>query len=382
MYYFDWAATSLQDTEIIEKAFALSQKYCGNPSSVHALGIEAKNIIQQARKSASQALGVPENTIYFTSGGTESDYLPILSLLQRPNKGSILISNIEHSAIKEQAEAMKNCGWKIITVNPNSRGIIEPQAIIEKLEDDTALVCVMAVNNETGAIQPIYDIADALIHFAGNKKKPKFHVDAVQAVGKIPLNLAHKGIDSAAISGHKIGGPRGIGILYLQQRQEPFLRGGGQEKGIRSGTENLYGICAIADCLQKYAITSPENTYFQNTKNLSAYFIEELQKIVGCTLIPNTRQKDDQDFSPFVIQAAFDNVPGEVMVRALSEKGIYISTGSACSARKLSRPILEAMKVPQKIASEAVRFSFGHTTTKEAIDFLLNNLKNIVQLFN
>lgn len=382
MYYFDWAATSLQDTEIIEQAFALSQKYCGNPSSVHALGIEAKNIIQQARKTAAQALGVSEETLYFTSGGTESDYLPILSLLQRPNKGSILVSAIEHSAIKEQVEAMKNCGWKIITVNPNTQGIIEPQAVIEKLEEDTALVCVMAVNNETGAIQPIYEIADALILHAGNKKKPKFHVDAVQAVGKIPLNLAHKGIDSAAISGHKIGGPRGIGILYLKQRQEPFLRGGGQEKGIRSGTENLYGICAISECLKKYAIQSEDNNYYQTIRELSAYFIEELKKIKGCSLVPNTRQSNDQNFSPFVIQAAFDNIPGEVMVRALSEKSIFISTGSACSARKMSRPILEAMKVPQKTAREAVRFSFGHTTTKEDITVLLAALKNIVALFN
>jgi cysteine desulfurase len=385
--YFDWAATAPADEEILRRCLNTSLEYTGNPSSVHKAGIEAKNLICDARTRCGTILGVSPDTLYFTSGGTEGDYLPILSLLQRPSPGSIVISAIEHPAIREQAEMMKNCGWKVYGVQPNQEGIITPEAVIEKLDEDTALVCVMAVNNETGAIQPIYEIADALIQYAGNKRKPKFHVDAVQALGKIPLQLSHKGIDSASFSGHKIRGPRGIGLLYMAQRQEPFLRGGGQESGIRSGTENLFGILAFTECLERYGketIVATENTK-QNKQ--TQRFIKNIESLQSkgkplASIIPLSRKEKPEQYSPWVLQVSFKNIPGEVLVRALSDKGFYISTGSACSSRKMSRPVLEAMKVSKEDATNAVRFSFGPTTTEEDIDSLFETLKSIVLLFN
>ncbi|MCR5605655.1 MAG: aminotransferase class V-fold PLP-dependent enzyme, partial [Treponema sp.] len=254
-HYFDWAATSPADKDILEKALELSLENYGNPSSQHDEGIKAKNALEDARKRAGEALNVNANTLYFTSGGTESDHIPLLSMLTRPQKGNIIISGIEHPALREQAAALKACGWKINTVLPNKDGFITADSITEKIDEDTAFISVMAVNNETGAIQPIYEISDAITKATQGKRRPKFHVDCVQAAGKIALNLQYKGIDSAAFSSHKICGPRGIGLLYLSKEITPFLKGGGQEKNIRSGTENLFGAYAFSLCLERYCIS-------------------------------------------------------------------------------------------------------------------------------
>ena len=221
--YCDWAATALFDTEILEKAYKTSIEFAGNPSSVHQKGIDAKYALQNARKRCATSLGVKEENIIFTSGGTESNHIAILSLLNRPVKGSILVSSLEHPAVREQAEMMKKCGWQVYKIPSDENGIITAESVIKAMKDDTALVSVMAVNNETGSIMPIYEISDALTNHCAGKRRPKFHVDAVQAAGKIPLDLSYKGIDFASISAHKIGGPRGIGILYAKDKFEPFF---------------------------------------------------------------------------------------------------------------------------------------------------------------
>ena len=224
--YFDYAATSLPDKEILEKALEMSLEYSGNPSSVHQEGIKAKNLLEEMRTRCAKVLGVKAENLYFTSGGTESDHIPFLALLNRPNKGSVVISNIEHPAVREIAESLKKTGWKVITAPCNNLGIVEPETVISKLQDDTALVSVMTVNNETGAIQPIYEIAEAIENHCKGKRKPKFHTDCVQAIGKIPVNLGAKGIDFAALSAHKFYGPRGVGLLYAASQTESFLKGG------------------------------------------------------------------------------------------------------------------------------------------------------------
>ncbi len=385
MIYCDWAATAIFDREILEKALNTSIEFNGNPSSVHQFGINAKGQLLQARKRAAASLGVKEDCIIFTSGGTESNHLAITNLLQKPSKGNIVISNIEHPAISEMAENMKKCGWSISYAQADSRGIVSPESVIKALKDDTDLVCVMAVNNETGAIQPVYEIADALTEHCKGKKKPKFHVDCVQAAGKIPLDLSHKGIDSASLSAHKIGGPRGIGILYLKDSHiDSWLKGGGQEKGIRSGTENLFGSEAFSLALEKYFILDEKSQAYRRfleQKEMTKNFIDELRKIPGASLIPESRTSDDLNYSPWVIQAGFKGIPGEVMVRALSAKEIYISTGSACSSRKMKRPILEAMKISKDLAETGVRFSFGHATSKEEMNLLLQAIKEVVSRF-
>lgn len=391
-HYFDWAATAPANSEILTEALAISLQETGNPSSLHELGKNAKAKLTEARIRCAKATGVKPETLYFTSGGTEGDYLPILSLLSRPVRGTILISAIEHPAIREQALMMKNCGFSVQTVMPNSSGIITPEAVADKLTNDTLLVCVMAVNNETGAIQPIYDIADIITEKTKGHRRPKFHVDSVQAAGKIPLELSYSGIDSASISAHKLGGPRGIGLMYMAQIQEPFIRGGGQENGIRSGTENLFGAWALSRCLENYYLRNDTaNNPTEQLSNKQRYneqiqltsdFLSKLHSIKNCKIVPEDRNDTDCRFSPWIIQAAFLGIPGEVMTRALNEKGFYISTGSACSARKQKRPILEAMNAKSEIVSSAVRLSFGTGTTRNGMEGLFNAIKEVCKDFN
>lgn len=388
-HYFDWAATAPFDTEILRDCLETSFEAWGNPSSIYKAGTNAKTTLNNARDLCAKVLGVDSKTIFFTSGGTESDHIPLLAMMNRPEKGTILLSSIEHPALREQCNVLSHLGYNIVKINPDSNGIITPEAVTNAMTDDTLYITVMAVNNETGAINNVQAIAKAIKEKSQRKRKPKFHVDFVQALGKIPVTLKNSDIDSAAFSAHKIGGPRGIGILYIANSQsiEPFLKGGGQEQNVRSGTENVFGATAFSKCMEKYAITN-DNTVstkrFEMQKNYTADFIEKLSTISKCHIIPESRKDktfSDQHFSPWVLQAAFDKIPGQVMVRALDAKGFYISTGSACSSKKNSRPILEAMNVPPNQRETAVRFSFGSLTTKEAMDDLFNAVKDICETF-
>ena len=376
-HYFDWAATSPADEDILRDALEETLEFWGNPSSTHEIGKKAREVFEAARKRAAAALGVKAENIYFTSGGTESDQIPLLSVLTKPMKGTVLVSSIEHPAIREQSEALKNCGWKVVQIPADSDGIIQPETVTGLITSDTVLICIMAVNNETGVIQPIYEIADAITKASEGKRRPKFHVDCVQAAGKINLNLSYKGIDSAALSSHKICGPRGIGILYMKDACEPFLRGGGQEKGLRSGTENVYGAVAFSKCLERYYNKAAKSDA-ERTKS----FVEKLADLPGCTIVPPSRLEKAKLFSPYVVQAAFKNIPGNVMLRALDAKGFSISTGSACSAKKNKRPVLEAMHVDAKLRENAVRFSFGPHTTDQGVEDLLAAVAEINGQFN
>lgn len=376
-HYFDWAATSPADEDILKESLEETLECWGNPSSTHTVGKQARELFETARTRAAKTLGVKPETIYFTSGGTESDQIPLLSVLAKPMKGTVLVSSIEHPAIREQSEALKNCGWNVIQIPADSDGIITPEAVISLLTADTVLVCIMAVNNETGVIQPVYEIADAITKACEGKRRPKFHIDCVQAAGKINLNLSYKGIDSAALSSHKICGPRGIGILYMKDAIEPFLRGGGQEKGIRSGTENVFGAVAFSKCLERY-YNKANPADAERTNN----FVEKLSDLSGCTIVPPSRLEKKNLFSPYVVQAAFNNIPGNVMLRALDAKGFSISTGSACSAKKNKRPVLEAMHVDPKLRENAVRFSFGPHTTDQAVEELFTAVSEINAQFN
>ena len=376
-HYFDWAATTPPDQDILKESLEITMKNWGNPSSVHQIGKNAKSVLEETRAKVAKTLGVKTENIYFTSGGTESDQIPLLSVMTKPSCGTVLISSIEHPAIREQAYAMKHCGWKIKELPTDKYGIIQPQTVVDYLTDDTMLVCIMAVNNETGVIQPIYEIADALTQASKNKRRPKFHVDCVQAAGKIRLDLSHNGIDSAAISSHKICGPRGIGILYLKDKLEPFLKGGGQENNIRSGTENVFGAVAISKCLERYY--NKDNSEFSK---ISQDFVNQLSQLKGCTIIPQSRLEKPELFSPFVIQVAFSKIPGNVMLRALDSEGFSISTGSACSSKKNNRPVLEAMHINNDLRETSVRFSFGPHTTQKAVSELLQAVSKINSTFN
>lgn len=379
-HYFDWAATSPGDKEILRQALELTLDDWGNPSSVHQAGKAAKTLFESARESAAKALGVKPSSVFFTSGGTESDHIPLLAVINKMQKGTVLISSIEHPALREMGDEIKKAGCKVSYIPADRDGVIQPQAVTELLTNDTQLVCVMAVNNETGVIQPIKEISQAIKKWAQGRRRPKLHVDCVQAAGKIPFSLTDWDVDSAAFSAHKICGPRGSGILYLKDGEntiEPFLRGGGQEKGIRSGTENVFGALAFSKCLERYYNKQkPEDA--ERTKS----FVEKLAALPGCTIVPPSRLEKPELFSPYVVQAAFKNIPGNVMLRALDAKGFSISTGSACSAKKNKRPVLEAMHVDAKLRENAVRFSFGPHTTDKAVEDLLTAVAEINAQFN
>ncbi len=384
-HYFDWASTSPCDKQILQEALDKSSTAWGNPSSVHSAGKEARTLLENAREDCAKVLGVKKENLFFTSGGTESDHIPLLSLLNRPNKGTVLFSSIEHPAVREMALELKKCGMNIVSIPSDKNGIITPEAVKNLLTSDTVMVCVMAVNNETGAIQPVKQIADVITEFGKGRRKPKFHVDCVQACGKIPLDISYSGIDSAAFSAHKICGPRGIGLLYLKDVIEPFLKGGGQEQSIRSGTENLFGALAFAKVLQKYYLSekNPESIQKYETQcKITNEFVKKLSELTSCTIIPPSRLEKPELYSPWVIQAAFNKIPGQVMLRALDNEGFYISTGSACSSRKNNRPVLEAMNIPSTLSENAVRFSFGPLTTEQGINELFNAVKTIAEKFN
>lgn len=394
--YFDWAASSPADEAICTEALKTSILLSGNPSAIHSEGQKARQEFENARKRAAQILNVKPQEVFFTSGGTESDHIPLLSLLKREadnegKRGSIIISGIEHPALREQSSQLSKLGFNVITVNPDKNGFISPASITEKISSDTVFITVMAVNNETGCIQNIYEIADAITQKTAGKRRPHFHVDCVQAAGKIPLDLSYKGIDSAALSAHKICGPRGTGILVLKKEIKPFLTGGGQEGNIRSGTENLFGAIAFSRCLEKYYIPANSNdtdsySHFKQQTESTANFIKELKTIPACTIVPAVRESQESEilskFSPYVVQAAFKGIPGNVMVRALDSKGFCISTGSACSAKKQSRPILAAMNAGKDIQDTAVRFSFGPLTKSEDVLELAKAVKEICADFS
>ena len=280
--YVDHAATTKLDEEAFEAMKPWLMSEYGNPSGAYSFSRKPKKALQEARAEIAACINAFPDEIYFTSGGTESNHIALLSVLSRPQqKGSIIISAIEHPAIREQANALKNCGWEVISVLPDKNGIVSAKNVTEKIKDDTALVCVMAVNNETGAIQPIYEIADAITQACKGKRKPKFHVDCVQGAGKIEINLAHKGIDSASFSAHKICGPRGIGLLYLANEITPFMRGGGQEKGVRSGTENIFGAIAFSQCLERYWISSKNTAALERLGKQREYTKDFIQKPIS-----------------------------------------------------------------------------------------------------
>lgn len=375
--YLDWAATAKPNVSENRKALEIAHDFFANPSSRHSLGQGAHSILETAREKIAQCLSVQAKNIFFTSGGTESNHIALLANILKPHFSdqNIVVSAIEHAAIREQVEVLSHLGIQVKTVFPDAQGLILPEAVLELIDEKTSFVSVMAVNNEVGSIQPIADIVQAIRLKA--KRKIHIHTDAVQAIGKLSLALAD--IDSFSVSAHKLGAMRGIGIIYLKQPITVFNRGGRQEQGIRPGTENLAGALSLQYAMEKYfqgIHANYEKAYIQAETLMS-----NILSIPTAHIIPDKRVGSSQNFSPYIIQAAFDRIPGEVMVRTLSDRGIAISTGSACSSGKLNRPVLDAMKVPKNIQQSAFRLSLGYTTSDTELEQCIEAIKEVVRLF-
>ncbi|MCL2184613.1 MAG: cysteine desulfurase [Treponema sp.] len=377
--YFDWAASSPYFEQANSALF-------GNPSSQHSEGKAAKQAIDEARRICSQALEVPAETLFFTSGGTESNSIALFSNLMRKGQGRILCSMAEHASIRSAMETLDKLGKPTGSIAVDSSGRVTENTLKKALQKfpDTRFVSIMAVNNETGTITDMQMIRDTLRQTTDNKAPIHFHCDLVQAIGKIPIDLKNWEIDSASVSAHKIGGPRGIGLLYLRKPIEVFYSGGGQENGIRGGTENTQGAAALSNCFSELGMmTDNRKKLFSDTLNSAKKrwekLISSLYAMERCTLIPADRKPDDERFSPYILQAAFHGIPGEVMARALDDLGIAVSTGSACSSSSPERPVLTAMGVEENLRIEGIRISQGSLTSDEEIDLLLDAISQILK---
>lgn len=374
--YFDWAATSPPDPIPPIGPY-------GNPSSRHLEGRLARAALDSARARCAAVLAVSPEHLFFTSGGTEADSIILQSLLARPVPAGAVVSAVEHPAVLENARVLPRLGHGLALVGPAADGRIEPAALARTVADnpEARLVAVMAVNNETGAVMDVGALVAAGREAAGSRGKAlHFHCDAVQAAGKTPLDLRAWDVDSAALSGHKIGGPRGIGLLYLRKKIEPLAVGGGQEGGIRSGTENVAGALALAAALERHASPSVVAAQYAAAEERCARLLDRLRRMDRAVLIPEGRADQDARFSPYIVQIAFRGVPGEVMVRALDDAGFAVSTGSACSSASAKRPVLEAMGVDEKTAFQAIRISQGWSTTMDDLEALIEAIQRILHV--
>jgi cysteine desulfurase len=338
--------------------------------------------LENARNRCADVLKVPPQTLFFTSGGTESNIIPLFSSLIRKSPGTTLSSQAEHASIREGFETLEKSGKTTGSISVDSSGRVTADLLkkaLEKYENVRYAFC-MSVNNETGAVTDIASLSDVIRKHV--KAPIHLHCDIVQAVGKIPVFITDWEIDSAPISAHKIGGPRGIGLLYLRSAAkgsfEVFYKGGGQENGIRGGTENIQGAAELAGCLEKNASEEAVKTNYDKANKRMAKLIAALSSMERCTIIPAHRNTDSKEFSPYILQAAFKDIPGEVMARALDDLGFAVSTGSACSSSSPERPVLSAMGVTEKLRIEGIRISQGYTTTDEEIDALIKAIAEVL----
>jgi cysteine desulfurase len=382
--YLDWAATTPADPEILRSSLEPSLEAYANPSSNHWLGRQAKQSLEESRTSLMRALGISKGSLVFTGSGSEADHIPLLALLHRlkpldiRRAPHVIVSTIEHSAIDCQIRALQKLGVEVSWINPDSQGHVDPDQVAARLRKETVLVTVMGVNNETGAIQNISAIGQRIKDTAQGigMKKPWFHVDAVQMLGKLAMREVPDYADSFAISAHKVRGPRGIGALWLSRPLEAFACGGGQEGGIRPGTENLFGVLAFRHVVEKVS-ESLEN-HNVHALMLESRLIEGVSRIKGALLVPQRRPRD-AGYVPSIISIAFPGLGGEIIVRALSDRKIAVSTGSACSSnrRRQGRRVLQAMGVPDDISFSTIRLSTGPLTTPEDIDAFLEHAEDL-----
>ena len=366
--YFDNAATTKVSKAAAETAYKIMIEIYGNPSSIHNKGIEAEKILKDSRKVIANYLKTNPEKILFTSGGTEANNLAIQGAASiRSGRGNHIISSkIEHPSIYKQFDKLKNSGYEITLVNPDSSGIINPKDVISEIRDDTILISIMYVNNITGAIQPIDKISEKAKKINSNIV---FHSDMIQAPGKVETLPEKWEIDLASFSGHKFHGPKGTGFLYLNEDHyvEPLIFGGGQERELRSGTENLPGIAGMAE-----AINNLNNNKFNSYINKIKSHIISRIKVEIPELIINTPENS----APHIINLSLPGLPGEVVVNALNHRDIYISSSSACVGSNIKTDhVLEAMGLDDNITSSSIRISLSSFNNKEEANKFIDILK-------
>ena len=374
MIYFDNSATTKPYPEALATYTEVATRIWGNPSSLHNLGSQATRILEASRKQIAELIGKKTDEIYFTSGGTEGDnwILKGVAFEKAPYGKHIIVSDIEHPAIKESAAWLKTQGFEVDYAPVDARGFVKVDALASLLRPDTTLVSVMAVNNEIGSIQPIHDIA-ALLE---DRPTVSFHVDAVQALAKVATEVyLPERVDFATFSSHKFHGLRGVGFVYIKEGKKitPLLTGGGQEKEMRSTTENVAGIAATAKAL-RLAMENQE-AFASKTQQMKEVIRQELANYPDVTIFSG-----EDHFAPHILTFGIKGVRGEVVVHAFEEFDIYISTTSACSS-KAGTPAgtLIAMGVDKSIAQTAVRLSLDLENDMSQVEQFLTKFKLIYE---
>ncbi|QIB69867.1 cysteine desulfurase [Aminipila butyrica] len=385
--YLDNSSTTKPYREAAERMMIFLQEDFGNPSSLHRLGLTAEKAVKAARKSLGDAMGAREEEIIFTSGGTEADNTALIgAAAARQRRGrKVITTAVEHPAVLEAVERLAHTGFTVERIGVDQKGLVDMDALAAALSEDTILISVMGVNNEVGTIQPIQEIGS--LRQVYNEKHGTdilFHTDAVQAFGKLPV-LA-RDADLISLSGHKIHGPKGIGALYIRKGLsiEPYLLGGGQERHLRSGTENVPAIAGFGQAVQQMSSRMEERM-----KAVSAARARLLGGIQA--EIPEVRLNSPETDSlgwdgglccPSVLNVSFLGTRGEVLLHSLEQADIYVSTGSACSSNKKGQShVLRAMGLKDKEIEGAIRFSFSEFNTMEEIDYVVEQLKQAVGRF-
>ncbi|WP_245954837.1 cysteine desulfurase family protein [Paenibacillus flagellatus] len=375
MLYFDHCATTPPYEEVVDAVREVMDRHFGNPSSIHRIGIDAERLLAKAREQVARLLGAHPDEIVFTSGGTESNNLAVIgTALQHGGRGKHIVTTaIEHASVSECCVYLERLGYEVTYVTPDGTGRVTAEDVLGAVRDDTILVSVMHVNNEIGTIQPVREIGAAL----RDKPRVLFHVDAVQSVGKIPVQPAEWGIDLLSASAHKIRGPKGNGFLYRRKgvTLQPILIGGGQEGGDRSGTENVPGIVGLAKAFRM--TMERREAAFARLMELRRQLLDRLQSIPD--LVYNG-SATETDMAPHIVHVSAPGFKSEVVVHALEEHGIYISTKSACSSGE-DRPsrVLLACGADRARASSGLRISMSADHTAAEIDRLADALQQTVE---
>ena len=372
--YFDNAATTRCGKEAAELMMAVLTQGYGNPSSLHQKGVEAEQYIRAAREKIARTLKCKEKEIFFTSGGTESNNLAIVGAVEANRRAGkhIITTAVEHPSVSAPMAWLQEQGWELTILPVDHEGVISLDALRESVREDTVLVSMMQVNNEIGAIQPIREAA-AIVR----ERNPRaiIHVDAIQSYGKMLISPGSLGIDLMSVSGHKIRGPKGSGFLYVRDktRIHPILRGGGQQKGMRSGTENVPAIAGLGVAAEESC--SDFEAKAEHLYGLRERFVAGLADFEGVSV----NGRPGRGSAPHIVSVSVEGVRAEVLLHALEEREIYVSAGSACSSNKPSvSATLQAIGLKPSLLDSTVRFSFSADNAAEEIDYALEQLRELI----
>lgn len=376
--YLDNSATTRQFDEVTEYMCHLMRDVYGNPSSMHMVGINAENEIKKAKEVIANNLKVSEKEILFTSGGTESDNMALIgcAFANKRAGNHLITSRIEHPAILETMKYLEEQGFRVTYLDVDKYGRVTAEELKKALCEDTILVSIMHVNNEVGSVMPIEELGKIIKDY---NPKILFHVDAVQSFGKYRIYPKRMKVDLLSVSGHKIHGPKGIGFLYIADKVKinPIVFGGGQQKGLRSGTENVPSIAGLG--LATKLIYSDFEEKINRLYELKEYFIGELLKIENVT-VNGVPEGNVRECAPHVISASFKGVRAEVLLHTLEAKEIYVSSGSACASNKpATSGTLIAIEIDKDLLDSTIRFSLSVETKKEEIEYTLQVLNSEIE---